>query len=231
MTDLDYEGPVSYLVSRSRLVLSSLQDSFGDNNGAVTLYSDLRSPQGKRVALCLFGSGRNICDCSPEPPEWRKYGWTSSSNEGVELLLQAGVHAEDSNNPEAFWRETAERKGADLHEICWNAQNICSRQGMSRGQPNNFPWHRGYTIGQYEDVEWLARIYFTYDEAIEGQRNRLATHFNVIHVGAAIWVRSGSPEAWTPYTAENIAKLDAAQHPVRQQPVATRRRRIRRFFT
>jgi hypothetical protein len=41
--DLDYEGPVSYLASRSRLLLSSLQDSFGDNNGAVTLYSDLRS--------------------------------------------------------------------------------------------------------------------------------------------------------------------------------------------
>jgi hypothetical protein len=231
--DLDYMGPVSFLGGRSLIVLSSLRDSSGHNNGAVTLFSDLRSPEGKRIAVCLFGSGSNVCGCDPEPPEWRKHGWTSSSNQGVELLLQAGVNAEDSNNPDAFWQATADRQGADLYDICWNAQNICSRQGMTPGKRNDLAWHRGYTIGQYDNAEWLARIYFTYNDENAEPGHTLSTRFNVIHVGAALWMRTGAPHAWIPYTAENIARLDAAQPPLTQPDFTTLKLRMlkRRFFS
>jgi hypothetical protein len=225
--DLDYEGPVSYLAGRSLVVLSILESSDGDYPGAVTIFSDMRSPEGKKVAVCLFGSARNVCDWNPEPPEWRKFGWTSSTSEGVRTLLQAAANAENSRNPEAYWRETAERQGANLYEICWNAQNICANQGMAPGSPyHEAPWRRGYTIGQYEDVEWLARIYFSYDESHTEPRRKLDTPFDVIHVGAALWVRSSSPDVWTPYTAENIAKLNAAKPPIRHAQTTTRRRRL-----
>ena len=82
--DLDYEGPLVYLAGRSDLVLSSLMDSReGVGSGAVSLFADLKSTEGKRVAACLFGSAKNVCDWDPEPPLWRRFGWTSSSNKGV----------------------------------------------------------------------------------------------------------------------------------------------------
>src|SRR5262249_41723706 len=81
--DFDYEGPISYLAGQSQLVLSSLEDSSQEFSGAVTLFADLLSPEGKRIAVCLFGSGINVCDCEPNPPQWRKFAWTSSTNNDV----------------------------------------------------------------------------------------------------------------------------------------------------
>ncbi len=164
VTDLDYIGPLSYLAGQSQVVLSSLQHPDGEDTGAVTLFSDLRSPEGKRVAVCLFGSAHNVCGCDPEPPAWRRFGWTSSSGEGVDLLLQTGPNAENSKNPDNFWQETAKKVGVDLYDICWDAQNICANQGTDRGHINDVSWQRGYTIGHYEGAEWLARIYYTYSE-------------------------------------------------------------------
>lgn len=217
VTDFDYVGPVVYLSGRSQVLLSSLRAPSGTDSGAVTLFSDLRSPEGKRVAVCLFGSAENVCDCDPIPPRWRQFGWTSSSTEGVELLLKAAARAETSDDPELFWQESATQEKADLGEIAWSAMNICSGQGSYHGSDRR-SWHRGYTIGHYVDAEWLAQIYYTACDLrlgdAYGSVRRSLEPFDIIHVGAAFWVRSGTPRAWVPYTAKNVVELDAAQHPV-----------------
>jgi hypothetical protein len=219
VTDLDYIGPLTYLRGRSQIVLSSLRMPQGTDTGAVTLFSDLSGPEGKRVAVCLFGSAQNVCGWDPTPPRWRQFGWTSSSNEGVQLLLKAAANAEGSADPELFWRETAATEKADLWEIAWNALNICSGQGSYHGNDDR-SWHRGYTIGHYADVEWLAQIYFTDHDPKTGNGHPSLEPFDIVHVGAAFWVRSGTPRAWMPYTTKNVVKLDAAQHPLILRPFA-----------
>lgn len=221
VTDFDYAGPLQYLAGRSAIVLSSLQYPSGHDTGSVTLFADLTSAQGKRVAVCLFGSARNVCDYDPTPPEWRRYGWTSSSDKGVELLLLAGMNAEDSSDPAAFWQQTAERKRAELFDICWDAQNICANQGMGGHHEPELAWRRGYTIGHYNDAEWLAQIYFTHADP-----SNPCDEYDVVHVGAAFWVRTGSPRAWVPYTETSTSRLDAAQHSLVQRPFA----RVKYYF-
>jgi hypothetical protein len=210
--DLDYTGPVRWLAGRSPLVLSSLRRTDSSDTGAVTLFADLVTSQGKRIAVCLFGSAHNVCGRDPELPSWRCFGWTSSSSEGVELLLHAAANAENSSDPELFWRQTAMREKADLHEISWNAQNICSGQGMYHGGDFR-SWHRGYTIGHYTEVEWLAQIFFT-DSAPGTDDDHLPLDpYDVVYVGSALWVRSSGPRTWIPYTATNVPRLDAALLP------------------
>jgi hypothetical protein len=95
--------------------------------------------------------------------------------------------------------------------------NICSGQGSYHGNDSR-SWHRGYTIGHYSDAEWLAQIYFTaFDPRLDngcGNVHRYLDPFDVVHVGAAFWVRSGTPQAWVPYTPKNVVQLDAARHPI-----------------
>src|SRR6202000_3486662 len=180
VTDLDYSGPLSYLAGQSQVVLSGLQKPDGDDTGAVTLFSDLRSPEGKRVALCLFGSAHNVCGCDPELPAWRRFGWTSSSSEGVDLLLRAGPDAENSSNPDEYWQEANSKFGVDTADICWDAQNICANQGTDRGWDNDVSWQRGYTLGPYNAAEWLARIYYSYHDAdVEDENEKLRIDFDV----------------------------------------------------
>ncbi len=214
VTDFDYDGPLTYLGGRSQIVLSSLQRPQGDETGAVTLFADLQSQDGKRVAVCLFGSARNVCDWQPPLSSWQCRGWVSSTIKGVELLLLAGANAENSDDPKGFWREAAKREGASTREICWNAQNICANQGME-SEYHDLPWRRGYTIGHYNDAEWLAQIYFEHSDPANPYDS-----FDTVYVGAALWVRSASPRAWVPYTPKNIPAIEAAQHPVIQRPFA-----------
>lgn len=61
VTDLDYMGQSRYLVCRSQMLLSSLRNEQGKDTGAVTLFADLQSVQGRRIAVCLFGSANNVC--------------------------------------------------------------------------------------------------------------------------------------------------------------------------
>lgn len=210
VTDLDYIGPCSYLASRSQMVLSSLRDEQGRDTGAVTLFADLQSGQGRRIAVCLFGSAGNVCGCEPTVPAWRQFGWTSSSNNGVELLLDAGAHAEDSKDPKAFWHQAAEEARTNVVDVCWNALNICYGQGAYRSDGCR-PWRRGYTIGHYQDVEWLAQIYFTCTELLNVPDIPISAAFDVVHVGAAFWVRSGSVSAWIPYNWENVQRLNSSE--------------------
>ena len=116
--DLDYVGPTSYLEGRSQMVLSSLRgagpywrsvragrDVGGHElTGAVTLFADLPSRQGRRIAVCLFGSAGNVCGCDPTVPALRQFGWTSSSNKGVEFLLNA-ANAESAKDPQVYWNQ------------------------------------------------------------------------------------------------------------------------------
>ena len=105
---------------------------------------------------------------------------------------------------------------ANVREICWNAVNICDGQGQYY-DVDFPPWHRGFTIGHFRDVEWLAQIYFTDDRSND---DRALDKFNVVHVGAALWVRTRDPSAWVPYTAKNVAKLDAARLSKLKRPFA-----------
>jgi hypothetical protein len=117
VTDFDYNGPLDYLAGRSSMILSSLRNPEATDSGAVTLFADLHTPEGKRVALCLFGSATNVCGCDPDPPLWRRFGWTSSTNNGVRLLLRAGAHAEESYAPSKFWHSIAAKEEADNEDI------------------------------------------------------------------------------------------------------------------
>ena len=222
VTDLDYAGPTPlYLAGRSQMVLSSLRgagpywrsvragrDVGGhEDTGAVTLFADLPSRQGRRIAVCLFGSASNVCGWDPTVPALRQFGWTSSSNKGVEFLLNA-ANAESAKDPQVYWNQAPEEVHTNVREICRNALTICYSQG-ERGLDSP-PWRRGYTIGHYQDVEWLAQIYFT-DRDIIGP-----VPFDVVHVGAAFWVRSGSARAWVPYDRENIRMLCEAERSPRR---------------
>jgi hypothetical protein len=227
VTDLDYTGPLSYLAGRSDVVLSSLRNPAATSTGAVTLFADLVSPEDRRVAVCLFGSAQNVCNCDPEPPVWRRFGWTSSTDKGVRLLLKAATNAEGAESPEAYWHEAIGWEDTDVRDICWDAMNICSGQGQYHGNDTR-AWHRGYTIGQYCEVEWLAQIFFTSSGPREGWIDSMPYRpYDVVYVGAAFWVRSASPRAWVPYTRRNIPKLDAAQHSIIQRPLARLRYRFR----
>jgi len=101
--------------------------------------------------------------------------------------------------------------------------NTCSGQGSYHGDDSR-SWHRGYTIGHYCDAEWLAQIYFTACDFRLGDTYgsvwRSLAPFDIVHVGAAFWVRSGTPQAWVPYTVKNVVELDAARHPVIWRPLA-----------
>lgn len=210
--DLDYMGPTQYLAGRSYLVMSSLRNPNGTDTGAVTLFASLRSEQGRRIAVCLFGSANNVCGFEPTVPMWRQFGWTSSSTNGVEFLLRAAANGENSKDPDAFWHEAAEEEDTDDAEICWTALQLCSQQGTYFGNDSR-PWRRGYTIGYYHDVEWVAQIYFSLD-ALDAPEP-----VDVIHVGAAFWVRSGSPRAFVPYNTNNVEKLDVAERQLLARPL------------
>jgi hypothetical protein len=223
IVDLDYQGPIKYVSSRSQMLLSSLRNPNSTDTGAVTLFARLESEGGRRVGLCLFGSADNVCGCEPTVPKWRRFGWTSSSNEGVELLLKCAANGEDSPIPQDFWNESAREIKASERDICWNALNICYGQGQYHGGDVR-PWHRGYTIGHYRDVEWLAQIYFSHDDPDDF---KLEYPFSAIYVGAALWVRSASPQAWVPYDMRNIPKLDASEYQPLARPLARLRSRLR----
>jgi hypothetical protein len=215
VTDLDYTGPTTYLMGSSPLVLSSLRKPDATDSGAVMLFADLDSLRGKRIALCLFGSASNVCDLDPTPPLWRCFGWTSSTNNGVHLLLRAAASAERSHTPSDFWHQAAVDERADAEEVCTNALNICIGQGQYHGADER-PWHRGFTLGAYGNVEWLAELYFSHHIALKATPD----DFDSVHVGAAFWVRSKSARTWRPYTSSRVAQLDAAEHPLAIRPLA-----------
>lgn len=223
VVDLDYQGPISYLSGRSPMLLSSLRNPDTTDTGAVTLFARLQSETGRRIGLCLFGSADNVCGCEPSVPKWRKFGWTSSSNKGVELLLKGAANGEDSLIPKNYWIEVARETQTSEREICWNALNICYGQGEYHGADIR-PWHRGYTLGHYRDVEWLAEIYFNHDDPDDFP---LEEPFDAIYVGAAFWMRSGTPRVWVPYDMRNIPRLDASEHPPLARPLARLRSRFR----
>ena len=185
--DLDYRGPIKYVSGRSQMLLSSLRNPDTTETAAVTLFARLQSERGMRIGPCLFGSADNVCGCEPAVPKWRRFWWTSSSNKGVELLLKCAVNGDDSLIPQNYWNETARETQTSEGEVCWNALNICYGQGQYHGTDIR-PWRRGYTIGHYKDVEWLAEIYFSHDDPEDFP---LEEPFDAIYVGAALWVRSG----------------------------------------
>jgi hypothetical protein len=222
--NLDYQGPVTFLSGRSQtMILSSLRNPDSSETGAVTLYTTMQNAQGRRIAICLFGSASNVCGCEPSVPTWRRFGWTSSSTNGVELLLKCAANAEESEIPAEFWRKASTETRATPQEICWDALNICHGQGQYHGHDCR-PWHRGFTIGHYHDVEWLAQIYFSFEDV---DRNYFDEETDVVHVGAAFWVRSGSPHSLIPYDFNTIPKLDASEYPPLARPLARVRSRLR----
>lgn len=211
--DIDYNGPLDYLTRRSQLILSPLMTTSGDYSGAVNMFTELKSQSGKRVGICLFGSVTNVCELDLEVPAWRHYGWTSSTNDGVELLLDAGANGETAKNPESIWKPTG-KPTSFSYEVCANALNISVGQGEFHDDTPK-PWHRGYTIGHFDNVEWLARIYHSYaDIRIPGET------FDLVHVGAVLWVRSGGASVWRPYTPDHIPELEADEFPRVVRPAA-----------
>lgn len=224
VADLDYAGPTIYLAGQSQVVLSSLRNPSGTDSGAVMLFGRLTSTEGATVSLCLFGSAKNVCDYEPEVPLWRKFGWTSSTNEGVRVLLSAAPNAESEDDPAAHWLASAEQHEAGVGEICKNAENICVGQGQYHAADVT-SWHRGFTLGHYLNAEWLARIYFTHRRS--GKQLPNAEESDVIHVGSALWLRTPNPRAWVPYTVKSIPRLDAARHSPLERPYAWAKYRYR----
>ena len=209
------QGPKA-LTGTSRLVLSSLRSSDGRATGAVILFADIATRTSGRIALCLFGGASNVCDFTPSVPAWRRFGWTSSHIEGVTQLLLSGAHAENASDVQRAWRPGG-RPGRDtVRRVCHHAVNICEGQGEFFGR-GTLPWRRGYTLGHYEQAEWLARIYYGASDTILAA----ATGFDAIYVGAAFWVRAPL-DSWMVYDQGTIPALEASRYPAPIRPLARR---------
>jgi hypothetical protein len=211
---LGYEPTI--LSGTSRLVLSSLRTAARHDTGAVTLYSDVTTAEGARVAVCLFGSAANVCGFSPEVPEWRKFGWTSSDIRGVTELLMSCAAAESSAQPDRAWWPNGHPAPEVARELCVYAANICEGQGefFDRGL---LPWRRGYTLGHFENGEWLARIYY----GAYGHVRTAETLFDAVLVGAAYWVR-GPMRSWVAYDKSAVPDLEASRYPSILRPFVRR---------
>ena len=101
--DFDYRGPIDYLRAVTPLVIGSLRagdgptlpnDGSGNDSGAVYLFTESITQDGQRVAVCLFGSAKNILDHEPNVPLWRQYGWTCSHYAGLKILLHCAPSSE-----------------------------------------------------------------------------------------------------------------------------------------
>jgi len=201
------------LSGTSRLVLSSLRTEGGRDTGAVTLYADVTTAEGARVAVCLFGSATNVRDFTTEVPAWRRFGWTCSHLRGVTELLLAGANAEPSQSPDSAWWPDGQPTPEDTEELGAYAATICEGQGtyFDRGI---LPWRRGYTLGQFDNSEWLARIYY----GAYGHVRTSDALFDAVLVGAPYWVR-GALTSWSAYDADSIARLEANRFPKMLRPL------------
>lgn len=197
--DFDYRGPIDYLRAVTPLVIGSLRagdgptlpnDGSGNDSGAVYLFTESITQDGQRVAVCLFGSAKNILDHEPNVPLWRQYGWTCSHYAGLKILLHCAPSSESYRDPRFTWREVAKKEAYTPHiddEVCDAAIRVCHGQGdFFNGDKKLPPWRRGYTLGDFTSAEWLAQIYFSTD-------NRIwipPKNFDRVLVGSALWVRT-----------------------------------------
>ena len=204
------------LTGTTRLVLSSLRTAQREDTGAVSLFADVTTAEGARVAICLFGSATNVCDFVPEVPAWRKFGWTSSRIEGVTELLMSAARAEDAADHDRAWWPSGRPTPQAARELCVYAANICEGQGafFERGL---VPWRRGYTLGQFESSEWLAQIYY----GAYGNVRTAESLFDAVLVGAPYWVR-GPVSSWVAYDKTAIPDLEASRYPAVLRPFARR---------
>lgn len=212
--DLAFGDTPLTLRGSSRLVLSSLRKSSGDDTGAVALFGEIHTRRKARIAVCLFGSATNVCDFAPTVPQWREFGWTSSHIEGVTNILMTAASAESAADPDKAWWPDGEPDEETIRRLCSYAVNLCEGQGefFSRG---TLPWRRGYTLGHFENAEWLARVYY-------GTRDSLSaavTGFDAIYVGSAFWVRSPAT-SWVTYDKNRIPDLEASRYPAPLRPFA-----------
>lgn len=206
-----------FITGRSPVLLSDLRGSNGNATGAVNLVIDEKSPDGKRIAVCLFGSAKNVCNMEPDIPAWRRFGHYSSSDIGIPELIRAATLAEDADSPDELWRFKSDPDGRLRRFISFHAANISFGQGAFYDDSPH-PWHRGYTHGHFDDSEWLAAIYLSEtDVYVRGSYRDTVHHFDIVHVGAALWVRSGTPVAYTP---DRIPELDARCLPRALRPAA-----------
>jgi hypothetical protein len=158
--------------------------------------SEYTMSTGERVLACLFGSRKNLVGYFGDSEESRLYGWTASTYAGVELLLTLALpevpgdpSIQDSEEA-AFARLNRQRSD----DILTSAAGIVTSQGMldDRDIGVDSTQFRGFTIGEGH-LEWLARAYmWGRDIEVLG-----GGFYDVVWVGAPLWVRSSSKTAIT----------------------------------
>ncbi|UXY37825.1 DUF7019 family protein [Streptomyces albidocamelliae] len=183
--DLDTEPPASYITGVGKVEFAEF--AAWHAQGGVVMHVQLRSANGRRVDLCLFGSKDNLRGFGPS--DGFDNGWTSSAAPAIEELLRS----RGTQNTSQWDDEQA--RSVEALKIALD-QGFSSISGEHVGRPET----RGFTIGHAGDCEFFAEIYT--DVVLDPTRWRLegeSAGAERIMVGRPMWIRTQSPDAVVRY--------------------------------
>lgn len=171
-------SPVVFAKGTGHMEFARTTVRYAANEGVV-LHTTVRASTGSFVQVCLFGSLDNMPHYirATHP---NNAGWTSSAWYAIEELL-----ASRGTQNTSQWD--------DDESIAVEAMQIALHQGETGHTRNHRgkPWTRGFTIGNADEVEWLAVIY----KDVELTKGRWHwddddKEVDRILVGAPLWVRT-----------------------------------------
>lgn len=189
VSDFVTPPPIRYAKGIGHIEVARTTVRFASNEGAV-IHTTVKSDQGKRVDICLFGSLDNFRRYirNAEAPQ---AGWTSSAWYAIEELLRS--HGTKNTSQ---WE--------DDQAITFEAFKIAVHQGETghTKEHGGKPSTRGFTIGCGDEIEWFAEIYkdveidkhrwHFHEDEVEAQVDRIL-------VGAPIWIRTARSKPLTLY--------------------------------
>jgi hypothetical protein len=168
--------PVSFAKGVGHMEIARTTVRYASANDGVVIHFTVKSSDGARVEMCLFGSIDNTPHYISAAPS-NKSGWTSSAWYAIEeLLLSHGT--KNTSQWDDDEKIAVEALGIALH------QGETGHTKVHKGKP----WTRGFTIGSADDVEWFAVIYK--DVELTKNRWRLDHDVDRILIGAPLWIRT-----------------------------------------
>ncbi|WP_454199264.1 DUF7019 family protein [Nocardia sp. Marseille-Q1738] len=169
------------------------------NNDAVLLHIEMRTLNGRRIDVCLFGSMDNLRGF--ETHDGYSDGWTSSNAPVIaEFLASRGM----SGPPQ--WM--------DEQDLAIEAMKVALHQGSTGPDSDHAgrPETRGFTMGHAAECEYVAEIYM---DVMLAPEDRQHLHGELreterIMVGRPLWVRALNPHSIARY-AERRRALERGQ--------------------
>ncbi|WP_027343638.1 hypothetical protein [Hamadaea tsunoensis] len=147
----------------------------------ISIFTESAAGPG-RMAVCMFGSRDNLADMVTDSTPARR-GWSSSAAPEVHRFIRDRHEGRSALIADEF----------DLAEA---AVAIACQQGGDVNQPSD----RGFTYGHLAEVgEWMMEIYHDVDF---GERTTRQGDYRRVLIGAPLWVRTPSLEAFVAYADE-----------------------------